>query len=52
MTSTPAAAPSQPAVHPLKIGYFRTLWIVATVSLLGDQFFLVALPWLVLKLSG
>ena len=52
MSSTPPAAPDQAAGHPLKIGYFRNLWIVATISLLGDQFFLVALPWLVLKLSG
>jgi MFS family permease len=52
MSSTPAAAPDQAAGHPLKIGLFRNLWIAATISLLGDQFFLVALPWLVLQLSG
>jgi MFS family permease len=32
--------------------YFRNLWIGGTVSALGDQFYLVALPWLVLQLTG
>ena len=31
---------------------FRLLWAGQFVSLLGDQFFLVALPWLVLQLTG
>ncbi len=31
---------------------FRLLWSGQFVSLLGDQFFLVALPWLVLQLTG
>ncbi len=31
---------------------FRLLWTGEAVSLLGDQFYLIALPWLVLKLSG
>jgi hypothetical protein len=31
---------------------FRLLWSGEAVSLLGDQFFLVALPWLVLQLTG
>ena len=31
---------------------FRLLWVGEGVSLLGDQFFLVALPWLVLQLTG
>lgn len=38
--------------HPLAIPHFRNLWIGATVSLLGDQFYLVALPWLVLQITG
>jgi len=37
---------------PLRIPYFRNLWLGTTVSVLGDQFYLVALPWLVLQLSG
>jgi MFS family permease len=31
---------------------FRLLWLGQTVSILGDQFYLVALPWLVLHLTG
>jgi MFS family permease len=31
---------------------FRLLWTGEAVSLLGDQFYLIALPWLVLKLTG
>jgi hypothetical protein len=30
---------------------FRLLWIGQTVSILGDQFSLIALPWLVLQLT-
>lgn len=50
-----AAAPAAPKASvrsPLTIAYFRNLWIGSTVSLLGDQFYLVALPWLVLQLTG
>jgi MFS family permease len=45
---TPAAAPR----HPLALPHFRNLWIGATISQLGDQFYLVALPWLVLQMTG
>lgn len=31
---------------------FRLLWLGQSVSILGDQFYLVALPWLVLRLTG
>jgi MFS family permease len=31
---------------------FRLLWAGEGISLLGDQFYLIALPWLVLKLTG
>lgn len=31
---------------------FRLLWIGEGISLLGDQLYLVALPWLVLQLTG
>ncbi len=40
------------SVHPLRTKYFRRFWIGATISLFGDQFYLVALPWLVLQLTG
>jgi MFS family permease len=32
--------------------YFRNLILGSTVSMFGDQFYLVALPWLVLQLTG
>jgi MFS family permease len=37
---------------PLRIRHFRNLWLGSTVSLIGDQFYMVALPWLVLSLTG
>jgi hypothetical protein len=40
------------ARHPVFNGDFRYLWIGNTISGCGDQFFLVALPWLILQLTG
>jgi len=54
MSSAPAAV-SEPAAaprHPLTLPHFRNLWLGATISMLGDQFYLVALPWLVLQMTG
>jgi MFS family permease len=31
---------------------FRLLWLGEGISILGDQFYLIALPWLVLQLTG
>lgn len=31
---------------------FRLLWIGEAISLIGDQFYMIALPWLVLILTG
>src|SRR5215813_5135064 len=45
-----AAAPS--TSHPLRNRNFLTWWIGATLSLMGDQFYIVALPWIVLQLTG
>src|SRR5438552_4200916 len=54
-------APSHPShdrgseaapAHPLRNRYFRLWWIGASISLLGDQFYLVALPWVVLQITG
>jgi MFS transporter len=47
-----APAPASKPRHPLSLPHFRNLWLGATISLLGDQFYLVALPWLVLQLTG
>lgn len=51
MAATMASAVHAPptAGHPLQVAHFRNLWMAATVSLFGDQFYLVALPWLVLQ---
>jgi MFS family permease len=48
--SVPAVAPG--TRHPLALPHVRNLWLGSTVSLLGDQCYLVALPWLVLQLTG
>ena len=38
--------------HILRDRNFRFLWIGQGISLLGDQLYIVALPWLVLQLTG
>ena len=48
---TPQPAP-QKLPHPLKTRNFVLWWTGATLSLLGDQFYVVALPWVVLQLTG
>src|SRR5258708_39822167 len=51
--SVPAETTSASTVeHPLRDPDYR-LWLIGgTISLLGDQFYLVALPWLVLQQTG
>jgi MFS family permease len=39
-------------LRPLRDRDFRLLWLGQSVSLLGDQFHYVALPWLALQLTG
>jgi MFS family permease len=55
MASVPASTQtaSNPAIeHPLRNPKYR-LWLVGgTISFLGDQFYMVALPWLVLQQTG
>lgn len=41
-----------PLLAPLRVRDFRLVWFGESVSLLGDQFHLVALSWLVLGLTG
>src|SRR5215510_9317684 len=53
--STASAAPparQAPTIHPLRNRSFVVWWLGATTSLLGDQFYIVALPWVVLQLTG
>ena len=52
MSYVSTAVAPLPAVHPLKITDFRNLWLGMTVSLFGDQFYFVALPWLILQITG
>jgi MFS family permease len=39
-------------LKPVAVRDFRLLWLGQGVSLFGDQFYLVALPWLTLQLTG
>lgn len=50
-TSSPSSIRWTALLAPLAARNFRILWIGETVSVLGDQFYFVALPWLVLQLS-
>src|SRR5215813_843371 len=43
--------PAKPQ-HPLRERNFRLLLTGSTISLIGDQFYIVALPWLVLEMTG
>src|SRR5512143_3326366 len=46
------AAVAAKSLHPLRVRDFRLLWIGESISLLGDQFTIIAYPWLVLQLTG
>jgi MFS family permease len=50
--SVPTSPTPAPLPHPLRERNFRMLWIGSAISLFGDQFYLVALPWVVLQLTG
>jgi MFS family permease len=39
-------------IQPLRQRSFRVVWLGESVSMLGDQFYLIALPWLTLELTG
>jgi MFS family permease len=46
------ASPKNPMLRVMSLRDFRLLFGGATTSLLGDQFALIATPWLTLKLTG
>ncbi len=50
--SQTATMPTNKPASPLSVRNFRLLWIGESISLLGDQFTLIAYPWLVLQLTG
>lgn len=47
-----AAIPAGAVPHPLRNRNFRLWWIGAVISLFGDQFYLVALPFIVFQITG
>jgi len=47
-----APNPDSPLMGLMRVRNFRLLWIGEGISLLGDQFHMIALPWLVLRLTG
>lgn len=52
IAETKSAASNASPANVLRIRNFRLLWIGEGISLLGDQFYMIALPWLVLQLTG
>src|ERR1700685_1843921 len=51
-TLSPNPVSTTSAEHPLRDARYR-LWLIGgAISLLGDQFYMVALPWLVLQETG
>ncbi len=51
--SLAAGSPARPArIRPLANRNFRLLWMGESVSLLGDQFYFIALPWLVFQMTS
>lgn len=52
MATVSQVVPAAAVPHPLRNPHYRRLLIGGTISLLGDQFYLVALPWLVLQQTG
>jgi MFS family permease len=56
MDTTPDGFTEDPASSPIRAVLrnrdFRLLWIGEWISVLGDQFYMIALPWLVLQLTG
>lgn len=47
-----ASSPTNPMARVLSLANFRLLFVGAFISLLGDQFALIATPWLVLQLTN
>ena len=43
---------TNPMLRVLAIPDFRLLWVGGSISVLGSQFSMIALPWLVLQLTG
>lgn len=46
------ATTTNPMLRVIKIRNFRLLWLGGAISVLGSQFSMIAMPWLVLQLTG
>ncbi|HFQ92712.1 MAG TPA: MFS transporter, partial [Anaerolineae bacterium] len=52
-TTTLAKETPRPSVRDVfRLRNFKLLWLGEAVSLIGDQFYLLSLPWLVLQMTG
>jgi MFS family permease len=51
VASAAVKARQLPIAQALAVGNFRVFWIGETVSLLGNQFYVMAFPWLALRLT-
>src|SRR6059058_2030972 len=47
-----APPPKASLMSAVRVRDFRLVWAGESISLLGDQFYMVALPWLTLQLTG
>lgn len=52
MSDSPPSPKHRLLPRPLASRDFRLLWVGESVSLIGNQFYLVALPWLALRLTS
>ena len=52
VSEAPAPSSSPSLFSALRVRNFRLVWIGESISMLGDQFYFIALPWLTLQLTG
>jgi MFS family permease len=49
---SPKPQENAPLLSLFRLRNFRLLWLGEAISVIGDQFYMIALPWLVLQLTG
>src|SRR5262245_12382591 len=52
VSESPKPSPAPSLMSAVKVRDFRLVWAGESISLLGDQFYMVALPWLTLQVTG